>query len=137
MAEKTKAPSKKQPAEGDPGFPVVDKSAVFGDDDLGNAADGVGKAGRMDAVKIKDLLEAVVAKTGAKKKDAKEVIDAVLAEMAAALAAGKPMVLPPLGNLRVAKTMDKGTATMLVLKLRLGGGEKGAKQALADEGEDS
>ena len=96
-----------------------------------------------EAVKIKELLSAVVAKTGAKKKDAKDVLDAVLAEMAAALAAGKSLSLPPLGNMRVAKTQEKGGATMMVLKLRMGAsgsggeGEKGAKQPLAQDETDS
>ena len=70
-------------------------------------------------------------------------IDAVLAEMAAALTAGKSLSLPPLGNMRVAKTQEKGGATMMVLKLRMGAsgsggeGEKGAKQPLAQDETDS
>ena len=94
---------------------------------------------KADTIKMKDFLAAIVAKTGAKKKDAKEVVDATLAEIARSLAAGKALSLPPLGNLRVAKTMEKGGAPMLVLRLRMGGGEggKGAKQALAEDGEDS
>ncbi len=94
---------------------------------------------KADAYKLKELLAAVVTKTGAKKKDAKDVLDAVLAEMAAALSAGKSLNLPPLGNLRVAKTQEKGGATMMVLKLRMGGGAGGkdAKDTLADDGEDS
>jgi len=102
-----------------------------------------GPAPKGDAVKMKELLAAVVEKTGAKKKDAKDVVDAALAEIAAALTAGKSLSLPPLGNLRVAKTQEKGGATMMVLKLRMGGsggggeGGKGAKDALAEGGEDS
>ena len=102
-----------------------------------------GPAPKGDAAKMKELLTAVVAKTGAKKKEAKDVIDAVLAEIAAALTSGKSLSLPPLGNLRVAKTQEKGGATMMVLKLRMGGsgslgeGGKGAKDALAEGGEDS
>jgi hypothetical protein len=89
-----------------------------------------------DPLKMKELLAAVVTKTGAKKKDAKDVVDAVLAEIAAALSAGKPLSLPPLGHMRVAKTQDKGGAVMMVLKLRMGT-VGGAKDTLADEGEDS
>jgi len=102
-----------------------------------------GPAPKGDGVKMKELLTAVVDKTGAKKKDAKEIVDAVLAEIAAALSAGKSLSLPPLGNLRVAKTQEKGGATMMVLKLRMGGsggggeGGKGAKDTLAEGGEDS
>lgn len=85
-----------------------------------------GPAPKGDGVKMKELLTAVVAKTGAKKKDAKDVVDAVLAEIAAALSAGKSLSLPPLGNLRVAKTQEKGGATMMVLKLRMGGSGGGS-----------
>jgi len=96
-----------------------------------------------DSVKMKEFLAAVVAKTGAKKKDAKDAVEAVLAEIAAALTAGKSLSLPPLGNLRVAKTQEKGGATMMVLKLRIGGsggggeGGKGAKDTLAQGEADS
>lgn len=102
-----------------------------------------GPAPKGDAVKMKELLAAVVAKTGSKKKDAKDVVDAVLTEIAAALTAGKSLSLPPLGNLRVAKTQEKGGATMMVLKLRMGGsggggeGGKGAKDTLAEDEADS
>lgn len=74
---------------------------------------------KKDVMKIKDVLAAVVQKTGAKKQEAKPVIDAALAEIAAALAQGRSLSLPPLGNLRVAKMHDKGAAKMLVVKLRL------------------
>lgn len=97
-------------------------------------------APRAETVKMKDLLAAVTTKTGAKKKDAKDVVDAALAEIAAALTAGKSLSLPPLGNLRVAKTMDKGGAPMMVLRLRMGGsggGTKADNQPLADEDEDN
>jgi DNA-binding protein HU-alpha len=100
-----------------------------------------------DAYKLKELISAVTEKTGAKKKDTKELVEAVLAEMARVLGRGQSLSLPPLGNIRVAKTEDRGGAQMLVLKLRLGGGPlggegegggaKGAKQALAEDGEDS
>ena len=97
-------------------------------------------APRVETVKMKDLLAAVTTKTGAKKKDAKDVVDAVLAEIAAALTAGRALSLPPLGNLRVAKTMDKGGTPTKVLRLRMGGSGGGAKddnQPLADEDEDN
>jgi DNA-binding protein HU-alpha len=97
-------------------------------------------APKAETVKMKDLLTTVTTKTGAKKKDAKDVIDALLAEIAAALTAGKALSLPPLGNLRVAKTMDKGGSPMMVLRLRMGNSDAKAKdtnEALADEDEDN
>ena len=90
-------------------------------------------APKADALKMKELLTAVVTKTGAKKKDAKDVVDAALAEIAAALGAGKSLTLPPLGNLRIAKVQDKDGAKMMVLKLRMGGGDKGTKDPLAED----
>ncbi len=102
------------------------------DENSGGASKGAAKG---DGLKMKELLTAVTTKTGAKKKDAKDVVDATLAEIAAALKSGKSLNLPPLGNLRVAKTQEKGGATMMVLKLRMGGG--GAKEALADDADDS
>jgi hypothetical protein len=90
---------------------------------------------RADTLKIKDLLAQVVTQTGAKKKDAKDVIDSFLAEMGKALAAGNSLSLPPLGNIRVVKTQEKGSAQMLVLKLRMG--NAGAKDTLAPDDEDS
>jgi nucleoid DNA-binding protein len=93
-------------------------------------------ASKADSYKIKELMTAVVTKTGAKKKDAKEIVEAALAEIAAVLGRGQPLSLPPLGNLRVAKIQEKEGAVMLSLKLRLGQGG-GTKQPLALENDDS
>ena len=84
-------------------------------------------------VKLKTLVDAVVIKSGAKKKDAKDIIDATLAEIAAALGQGHSLSLPPLGTLRVVKSQDKGAAKMMVLRLRIGGGPEG----LAPDSDDS
>jgi hypothetical protein len=101
------------------------------------------KAPKADSYKMKELLTAVAQKSSAKKKDVKEIVDAVLGEITAALLRGQALSLPPLGNLRVAKTQEKDGAMLLALKLRIGpdGGskarKKGAKDALAADGEDS
>lgn len=94
-------------------------------------------APKADALRLKDLVAAVVDATDLKKPDAKRAVEATLASLAAALKRGHDLNLPPLGRARVAKTSEKdGTAT-LTLKLRLGGGAgQGAKQPLADSGED-
>ncbi len=89
------------------------------------------------AFRLKDLVEAVVAATEMKKPDAKRAIEATLATLASALKRGDDLNLPPLGRARVAKTADKDGASTLTLKLRLGGSAKpGAKQPLADAGEE-
>ena len=53
-----------------------------------------------------------------KKKAAKPVVEAVLAELARALAAGQALNLPPLGKLAVSRTRDGARAEVMVLKLR-------------------
>ncbi|RYI25909.1 MAG: hypothetical protein EON48_06780 [Acetobacteraceae bacterium] len=83
-------------------------------------------------VRVKELIEGIVASTGGKKADVKAVVEATLAAIGEALATGKALVVPPLGKLRVVK--NKGPA--LTLKLRLADGAKAAGLSLADDGED-
>lgn len=96
---------------------------------------------KVESLRLKQLLAAVVDKTSVKKKDAKEVVEATLAEIAAALSKGHSLSLPPLGNLRVVKSQDKGGAKTMVLRLRIGGGkdsaEDSAEDGVADLGADS
>ena len=92
---------------------------------------------KVEVVKLKQLLAAVVDKTSAKKKDAKEIVDAALAEIAAALGKGHSLSLPPLGNLRVVKSQEKGGTKTMVLRLRVGGGKDSGEDGVADTGDDS
>jgi hypothetical protein len=85
------------------------------------------------ALKLKDLIERVVAATGGKKPEVKAVVEATLAALGEALATGQALAVPPLGKVRVVK--NKGPA--LTLKLRLADGAKAAGLALADDGDDS
>lgn len=94
-------------------------------------------ADKVESLKLKQLLSAVVDKTSAKKKDAKEIVEAVLVEIAAALAKGHSLSLPPLGNLRVVKSQEKGGATTMVLRLRVGGAKGTGEDGVADTGDDS
>ncbi len=104
------------------------------EDDFGPAAP---EADKVESLKLKQLLAAVVDKTSAKKKDAKEIVDATLAEIAIALGKGHSLSLPPLGNLRVVKSQEKGGAKTMVLRLRIGGGKDTAEDGVADLGDDS
>lgn len=88
-------------------------------------------------LRLRDLVDAVAKATGASKKDAKIAAVATLASLVAALKRGDDLNLPPLGRVRVAKAAAKDGAPVLTLKLRLGTpGGPGAKEALADDGED-
>lgn len=90
-------------------------------------------------LKLKDLVERVVEASGAKKKDAKAVVEATLAEIGRALAVGEALNLPALGKLRVVRAGTEGGGAM-TLKLRkpgapaAGGKAKGksAKDTLAE-----
>lgn len=71
-----------------------------------------------DALRKKELVEKVVARAGIKKRDAKPVIEAMLAELGETLAAGRSLVLPPLGRLKVNREKKLANGRVLVVKLR-------------------
>lgn len=96
------------------------------------AADGVDK---VNALKLRELVDRVVDATGAKKKVAKEMVEATLAQLGQALAKGEELNLPGVGKVRVAKSADKAGRSLMTLKVRSAGGGK-AKEALAEVAED-
>ncbi|WP_415184631.1 HU family DNA-binding protein [Phaeovulum sp.] len=65
----------------------------------------------------KDLLDRVVAATGAGKKEARDVIEATLRILGDALAARETVVVPPLGKARVSRQVDRKMGEMLIVKL--------------------
>ncbi len=79
----------------------------------------VSEAATMDAdLKKKELIDAVVARSGAKKKDAKPVVEAVLSILGECLADGRELNLQPLGKLRINRTEDHTGYRIIVCKLR-------------------
>ncbi len=82
---------------------------------------GSGAAGREAGAKSlrkKELIDRVVVASGVKKKDAKPVIEAMLAEMGAALSRGEGLQLLPFGNLKIAKTKSLANGEVLTCKVR-------------------
>ena len=70
-------------------------------------------------VKKPEFLERAIARTAIKKRDAKPAIEAALAELAALLADGNELNLPPMGKLKLIKSKDIGEgAKVMTLKLR-------------------
>ncbi len=65
-----------------------------------------------------DLIEKVVIRSGVKKKDAKPVVEAMLAVLGEALAEGQEMRLPPLGKLKVNRIKDLENGTAYIVKIR-------------------
>jgi len=97
-----------------------------------------------DALKLKELVDTVVAATKAKKKDVKPIIEATLAKLGAALSQGKDLNLPPLGKAKIGRQQDQASGgELIVVKLHRGGakgagqgaGKKARKEALAEPDE--
>jgi nucleoid DNA-binding protein len=94
---------------------------------------------KAEAVKLRDLVDQVVIATGARKKGVKELVEATLSHIGAALARGDELNLPGFGKVRVVKSDTKDGTTIMTLKVRQGTGGAsagGAKQTLADTGDD-
>lgn len=92
-------------------------------------------------LRLKALVDRVIAASGAKKAAARSVTEAVLKELGDALSSGQVLNLPGLGKMRVARAAE-GPAGAMTLKLRRPGpgAEKpaeGAADPLAEAGEDS
>ncbi|GHF53420.1 HU family DNA-binding protein [Seohaeicola zhoushanensis] len=97
--------------------------------------DGAAPAAGADLKKA-ELIELVVARSGLQKKAVKPAVEAILSALGEAIEAGRPLNLPPLGRLRVARTEQKEKGSLSVLKLRRGAGVKDSgKDPLADTGE--
>ena len=74
-------------------------------------------------MKKKELVDLVVERTGIKKKDAKPSVEAALAVLGEALAAGRELNLQPLGKVKINRSKDLGDAKVLICKIRQTGGK--------------
>lgn len=104
---------------------VMDTAAVVGEQKVAGAG-----------LRLKDLVDRVVAATGGKKKGVKEIVDAVLTQMGDALSRGEALHLPNFGKVRVAKTGAAGGGAMTLKLRRMTGTGKG-KAAKAADGNDA
>jgi len=88
-------------------------------------------------LKKKELVELVVERTGVKKRDAKPSVEAALAILGEAIAAGREMNLPPLGKIRINRTADHGNTKVTICKIRQSTGkdENESDDPLAEAGE--
>lgn len=74
--------------------------------------------GNAPQLKRAEFIDRVTALTGAKKKDAKPLIEATLAVLGDAIAAQEDINLPPLGKLKVQKRKSLDKADLLHCRLR-------------------
>lgn len=85
----------------------------------GGKNDGTGTAPQPAmVVQKKDFVDRVVAATGAKKSEARPIIEATLEQLGAALSAGQTLAVPPLGRARVNLEKDLRGGDVITLRLR-------------------
>jgi hypothetical protein len=82
------------------------------------AAEGAAEKAVVTMYRKKDLIDAVAASSGVKKKTVKPVVEAVLADLGLALARGDALNLPPLGKLVVNRSKEGARADVMIVKLR-------------------
>ncbi len=85
-------------------------------------------------LKKKDFIDRVTARAGIRKSDAKAGVEATLATLAAALAEGQDIALPPLGKIKVVREKPGKSGRQFVLRLTTPGPDA-ATEGLA-EGDD-
>lgn len=87
-------------------------------------------AGKVDPVELgplmrkKELIDAVVTRSGVKKKDAKPVVEAMLAVLGEALSEKRELALQPLGRVKIQRVREHPNGQVLVTKIRQSGQAK-------------
>ena len=66
----------------------------------------------------KELIDTVVARSGIKKKDAKPVVEAMLAVLGETIADGRKLNLQPLGKMKINRVEDKANSKVIICRLR-------------------
>ncbi len=66
----------------------------------------------------KELIDLVVERSGAKRKDAKPAVEAALAVLGEALAEGRALNLRPFGKLRISRHEEKANGSVIVCRIR-------------------
>ncbi|WP_273249078.1 HU family DNA-binding protein [Sediminimonas qiaohouensis] len=69
-------------------------------------------------MKKKELIDTIVERSGIKKKDAKPVVEAMLAVLGEQIAAGRELNLMPFGKLRINRVKQMSNGRVVVCKLR-------------------
>lgn len=90
-------------------------------DDLVSASIGGDKHDSVPASAVlskKQLIDAVVTRTGVKRREARPAVEAVLAIMGEAMAEGRVLNLSPFGKLRTARVKAVENAQIIVARIR-------------------
>lgn len=87
-------------------------------------------------LKKRELLERVVTRSGVKKRDAKLVVEAMLAVMGEALAEGQELNLQPFGKLKINRVKESANGRILNCRLRQGAGDPQEDKEVLAEADD-
>lgn len=71
-----------------------------------------------EVLQKRELLSRVGHRTGLRQNEIKTVVEATLAELGEAIAAGKTLALPPLGRARISRRLDGVGGEVITLRLR-------------------
>jgi len=93
------------------------KAAASKPNDAGATASAKANAADVQQLKLKELIEAVVERTGQRKGEARTAVQAALAVMGEALAGGTEVNLPPLGKMKINRTKPTPRGQMMMIKL--------------------
>jgi len=69
-------------------------------------------------LKKRELIDLAVERSGIKKKDAKPVVEALLAILGETLSSGRELNLQPFGKLRINRVEEKSNGRVIICKLR-------------------
>ena len=69
-------------------------------------------------VQKREFVDRVLARTGARRAEARHIIEATLAELGDVLESGQTLAVPPLGRARIALERDARGGQVITLRLR-------------------
>ena len=99
----------------------------------GEAVEGAEDTGTAGPVlRLKGLLDAVVAATGSKKQEVKTIVEAALLQIGDALQRGENLNLPGLGKARVVRPQAADGSAAMTVKLRRPVPGEAGKEAVAE-----
>lgn len=84
----------------------------------GDAINGVGTPHAASVVQKRDFIDRVVAASGARRAEARPIIEETLAQLGKALSAGETLAVPPLGRARMNLEHDQRGGQIITLRLR-------------------
>ncbi|WP_238705015.1 HU family DNA-binding protein [Parasedimentitalea marina] len=119
---KTTTPKTPSRAGSTPGPKASPKVAKVVPTEAARVVDPVVSEPPVDAADLpmrkKELIDLVVERSGIKKKDAKPVVEAMLAVLGEAVGRGRELNMQPLGKLRINRSIERSNGRIVVCKLR-------------------